>query len=340
MSILKYFSVILVALTATVCQAEIAIAVPHPEEPLEHPSAPSGATPEPSALKVTPLRLAIDFLDGSYIIGVPSITSVPVQTSYAKMEIPLKQILSMEIGEDRETISIDLQNGDKLKGVLDLKPLELETIFGEITVSMEHILRVEIHSLRANLVLHYAFDEDEGALDAFTVEQPGSFLVTNGKAAASAYGSEKSWYGPKATLPINVQGDFRFDASINYQTEGRQMGKITLGVALESGTILQFIIADSHTSTVEHSLAFLHGDKSVWASGVKKSNKKFSGYPIAIERRGNILRCLAGDQLVGTNPNSDESAVSQVFFTIKRYENYPVLTEASIGRIDLSRLNK
>jgi hypothetical protein len=162
MSMLKYFGIILVGLAATVCQAEIGIAELPPASPLVKPAAPSETTPGEVELTVEPLRLAIDLVDGSHIIGVPSITSVPIQTSYARMDIPLEKIASIEIGDDHETAAIDLQNGDKLQGVLDLKPLELETIFGEITVGVQHLLRAKIHSLRADLVLHYSFDEDEG----------------------------------------------------------------------------------------------------------------------------------------------------------------------------------
>ena len=89
MSILKYFSVILVGITATVCQAEITIEVPTPEKPFANPSVPSNATPSEVELKVKPLRLAMDLVDGSHIIGVPEIKSITVQTSYAKMDIPL-----------------------------------------------------------------------------------------------------------------------------------------------------------------------------------------------------------------------------------------------------------
>lgn len=144
MSILKYFRIIFVGLTVTVCQAEVAIAVPPSEEQLEHPSASSATTPEQSPLKVTPLRLAIDLVDGSHIIGVPRIKSIPVQTSYATMDIPLKQIVSIKFHDDHEMASIDLQNGDKLKGVLDLKPLELETIFGTASIGVEHVQGIRI----------------------------------------------------------------------------------------------------------------------------------------------------------------------------------------------------
>jgi hypothetical protein len=68
------------------------------------------------------LRLELDLMDGSRIIGSPGIESVPVQTSYAKMDVPLKEILSMKIGEDHETASFDLRNGDKLKGVVRGQP--------------------------------------------------------------------------------------------------------------------------------------------------------------------------------------------------------------------------
>lgn len=86
-----------------------------------------------------PLRLELDLLDGSHIVGTPTITSVPVQTSYSKMEIPLKQIRSLQIGKDRETVTLCLQNGDKLTGVMTLGPIKLQTAFGLVSVGMEHV---------------------------------------------------------------------------------------------------------------------------------------------------------------------------------------------------------
>jgi hypothetical protein len=164
MCILKHFSVILVGLAATVCQAELAIAPPPLKEQLEHPSTPSGATPRESELKVAPLRLAIDLVDGSHIIGVPSITSVPVQTSFAKIDIPLEKIARIELKDDHETASVELQNGDMLKGVLNLKPIELETLFGKVSVEVQHATSIHVRTGPfggRGLVLHYTFDRDE-----------------------------------------------------------------------------------------------------------------------------------------------------------------------------------
>jgi hypothetical protein len=91
------------------------------------------------------VSLTLDLVDGSRVIGVPSIKSVRVQTPYATMDIALKQIKSIKIEDDHENASIDLQNGDKLKGVLDLKPLELETIFGDVSVALEHVDTVGVN---------------------------------------------------------------------------------------------------------------------------------------------------------------------------------------------------
>jgi hypothetical protein len=90
------------------------------------------------------LRLAIDLVDGSRLIGTPAIATVPVQTAYAKMDVPLAQIQSLKIGDDHETVTLDLLNGDKLTGVISLKPIELKTVFGTVAVGIEQIQQLDI----------------------------------------------------------------------------------------------------------------------------------------------------------------------------------------------------
>jgi hypothetical protein len=121
-------------------------------------------------MEETPLRLELTLTDGSRIIGAPAIEAVPVETPYARMDIPLAQITTITMGDDRETATIELQNGDKLKGVLTLKPVRLETVFGAIAVDVMHIrklcvlppVRALSEALRRGLVLHYTFDQVEG----------------------------------------------------------------------------------------------------------------------------------------------------------------------------------
>ncbi|MCX6865395.1 MAG: LamG domain-containing protein [Verrucomicrobia bacterium] len=116
------------------------------------------------------LRLELDLTDGSRIIGTPRLDSLSVQTSYARMDIPLHQILTIKMGEDHETAAFDLRNGDKLKGVLTLSPVKLETVFGKVAIGVEHIKEINVilsgaamlEGLRKALVLYYSFDRDEG----------------------------------------------------------------------------------------------------------------------------------------------------------------------------------
>jgi len=121
--------------------------------------------------KVEPqLRLEIDLVDGSHILGVSRIKSVPVQTPYAKVDVPLKEVRSIRIGGDHETAALDLRNGDKIKGVISLSPIKLETLFGKVSVGVELVreLRVVLtggalpETLKHGLVLYYSFDWDEG----------------------------------------------------------------------------------------------------------------------------------------------------------------------------------
>ena len=90
------------------------------------------------------LRLELDLVDGSRVIGVPGIEAVPVQTSYAKMDIPLKQILTLKMGDDHETASVDLRNGDKVKGVISISSIKLETMFGKVSVGIENIKEIHL----------------------------------------------------------------------------------------------------------------------------------------------------------------------------------------------------
>ena len=134
------------------------------------------------------LRLAIDLVDGSRLIGTSGLATVPVQTSYAKIDVPLTQIQALKIGDDHETVTLNLRNGDKLTGVISLKPIELKTVFGTASIGVEHIqqIRVTLGGRDRGLILWNKMGSLEeiqnsavgpkgniqGAIDAYT---PGVF---------------------------------------------------------------------------------------------------------------------------------------------------------------------
>jgi hypothetical protein len=122
-------------------------------------------------LAEAPLRVEVDLADGSHLRGTPGITSVLLQTPYARLDLPLAQLGCLELGADRETVACRMQNGDKLSGVLTLAPFKLQTLFGPVTIGLEQLRALWVVcdggtlsvKLRQGLVLYYPFDRDEGA---------------------------------------------------------------------------------------------------------------------------------------------------------------------------------
>lgn len=162
-----------------------------------------------------PLSVELDLVDGSRVIGIPGIESVPVRTSYAKMDIPLKQILTIKIAEDHEMASIGLGNGDKLNGVINLDPIRLETIFGTAKIGIEHIRAIRVvlpggalpDSLKRGLVLYYSFDRDEGGK---VTDRSGK--RNNGEARGAKWTSEGRLGG---AYDFNGNGDY-IDTGCNF----------------------------------------------------------------------------------------------------------------------------
>ncbi len=97
------------------------------------------------------VRLDIDLVDGSRIIGTPTMTSVPIETPYAKVDVPLGKISTIEIGEDHQTASIVLRNGDNLSGVVSLEPFVLDTLFGSVRIDITSIKHARVLLSEGNL---------------------------------------------------------------------------------------------------------------------------------------------------------------------------------------------
>jgi len=59
----------------------------------------------------TSLRLAVELVDGSRLLGRPAVTSAPVRTAYARMDISLALVAAITMAGDHEKATVDLQNG-------------------------------------------------------------------------------------------------------------------------------------------------------------------------------------------------------------------------------------
>ncbi|MBI2441816.1 MAG: LamG domain-containing protein [Lentisphaerae bacterium] len=161
------------------------------------------ATNEPPSTNEAPLSLAVDLVDGSRLVGVPDIASIPVQTVYAKMDLPLKQVQTMKWEPDREMAVFEIRNGDRIKGAMILKTLELRTVFGKVSVAIEDIKGLSVllaggalpHALEKGLVLHYAFDRDEGNIVTDLSGKANNGIVHGAKWIPLAKGGACSFEG-------------------------------------------------------------------------------------------------------------------------------------------------
>jgi hypothetical protein len=172
-----------------------------------------------------PLRVEVDLADGSHLLGTPGITSVLLQTPYARLNLPLAQLGCLQLGADRETVACSLQNGDKLSGVLTLAPFKLQTLFGPVTIGLEqlHALRVANTNLWADEALVGYWRLDGDAKDAKGVRHG----VWRGRAcydgrrasgaAAALFDGNTSSVQVQNSVPLGCQQSFTLSAWVSVQ---------------------------------------------------------------------------------------------------------------------------
>ncbi len=116
------------------------------------------------------IRLELSLEDGSRITGSSRIHTIPIETRFAQIEIPLEQIHAIKWDTDDETVTLDMQNGDRITGHLILHAIPITAIFGDIDVRLSQVKSLRVTSnvgvmpaaLKQSMVLHYTFEHAEG----------------------------------------------------------------------------------------------------------------------------------------------------------------------------------
>jgi hypothetical protein len=120
----------------------------------------------------TSYRVMLDLTDGSRVIGTPRITSLTVQTDFAKVDVPLHRVRTVKFAADHETATLMLANGDRLQGRLQLPPLALEACFGKVSIPIDLIANLAVTAgggggagagplaWRDAMLLYYTFDQE------------------------------------------------------------------------------------------------------------------------------------------------------------------------------------
>ena len=90
------------------------------------------------------IRMAIQLSDGSYIMGIPSLASVDLNTSIGRLKVPYTKISNIEMLGDLERARVRLCNGDVITGILEVGELELESLLGPVAVNLTHLKKMFI----------------------------------------------------------------------------------------------------------------------------------------------------------------------------------------------------
>jgi hypothetical protein len=102
-----------------------------------------GADPAPPAS----LRLEITLSDGSRLIGVTSLATIPlVSDAMGTMDVSLRYIDAISFSEDHKSANVTFRNGDKIRGIAaGVTQLTLNTLVGAISVPMAVVREIRVH---------------------------------------------------------------------------------------------------------------------------------------------------------------------------------------------------
>jgi hypothetical protein len=186
------------------------------------------------------IRLDIDLVDGSRIIGDPRESSVPLQTSYAQLDISFQQIGRLVLAKERETATLELRNGDRVTGILTLESINLETIMGTVEIGVEHIRSIQfVHrqglgeEIREGLVLYCDFErnaEDKSGNNNHGVIKGTPRWVTGVSGDALEMSNKSSWVEFPREMLNPRKGDWSISLWLKLQPGFADNEGMVLGV--------------------------------------------------------------------------------------------------------------
>jgi|GEM_PF-441191 len=169
----KFFFLFLFPVSFTICcllpaYAELVLPDPGNDQPVAVTTN-NAEGDEPLPPKNEPLKLRFELTDGTRVIGVPAIETLPFKTSFADIKLSLKLIDSIEFSKETESARVLFGNGDKLEGSLKVEEIGIETVFGRHSIPMKHVVSMGVVTggaagaiIQKGLVLYYSFDGNEG----------------------------------------------------------------------------------------------------------------------------------------------------------------------------------
>ncbi len=125
---------------------------------------------------------------GSTVVGVPEKTVVVVKAAFGEVSVPFTTLREIQHEPDKTNTVLHFKNDDRLTGIWEEKAFTLKTIYGTQQIPLSVIMSVVMRSsaVKTGLLLHYAFDGNEGEVirDSSAMQNDG---VVHG-AKYTAYG--------------------------------------------------------------------------------------------------------------------------------------------------------
>lgn len=90
----------------------------------------------------TPPRRMAELRDGSRVIGTLVTEALPVTLPYGKLNLPMKHVERVDVGEDAESVTVHMTNKDVLRGAPAIPAIRMKTVFGDCDVAFAHIRRL------------------------------------------------------------------------------------------------------------------------------------------------------------------------------------------------------
>jgi hypothetical protein len=141
---------------------------------------------DPDDARATPVTVTLT--DGSHVLGVPSFTTIPLDTSFAQMKIPLTAISRIRFDQDHRSARIDFSNGDRITGSVAQESFTFAAIFGQITVGREHVLAITTGGVAVSDGKHDIRFSSSSVLRNFRSTHPGAWRVEDSEAVGTSPG--------------------------------------------------------------------------------------------------------------------------------------------------------
>jgi len=105
-------------------------------------------------------RVEVQLVDGSSIVGAPKASALPFHNAFARFNIDMRRIQSVNFLQDTNGVTVNLQNGDVLTAEPDFDEIALNTLFGPAVIKLLHVQAIEVSASsapRKGLVAEYLF---------------------------------------------------------------------------------------------------------------------------------------------------------------------------------------